>query len=83
MDVLIPFQRFSDENKEGSKPSLVGYTTLYPFLYFPDRTRLRLSQFLILPPYLRLGLGSQMYRHVYSMVLEDPMIVELTGITIS
>lgn len=29
----------------------VGYTSLYPFLHYPDKTRLRLSQFFILPPY--------------------------------
>lgn len=57
---------------------LVGYTTLYPFLFYPDKIRLRLSQFLILPQFHRLGLGSQLYRHVYQQILSDPGIVELT-----
>jgi hypothetical protein len=30
---------------------VAGYTSLYPFYNFPDKTRLRLSQFIILPPY--------------------------------
>lgn len=56
----------------------MGYTTLYPFLFYPDRIRLRLSQFLILPAYHRLGLGSKLYRHVYQQALDDPEIAELT-----
>ncbi len=56
---------------------LVGYTTLYPFLYYPDKIRIRLSQFLILPQYHRLGLGSKLYRHVCERILADPDIMEL------
>lgn len=56
----------------------MGYTTLYPFLFYPDKIRLRLSQFLILPQFHRLGLGSQLYREVYQQILGDAEIVELT-----
>ena len=69
--------RFRNVEQDDSK-ELVGYTTLYPFLYFPDKIRLRLSQFLILPAYHRLGLGSQLYSHVYHDVLQDGSVKELT-----
>jgi histone acetyltransferase 1 len=64
--------------EDDDSESFVGYTTLYPFLYFPDKIRMRLSQFLILPPYLRLGLGSQLYKQVYESILASDEIMELT-----
>lgn len=35
----------------------VGYTSVYPFWCFPDMVRVRLSQFVILPPYQHAGHG--------------------------
>lgn len=35
----------------------VGYTTLFPFYCFPEKTRIRISQFVILPPYQQEGHG--------------------------
>lgn len=35
----------------------VGYVTFYPFYHYPSRIRLRLSQFVILPPYQNAGHG--------------------------
>lgn len=56
---------------------LVGYTTLYPFLFYPDKIRMRLSQFLVLPSHHRLGLGSHLYRHVYKGIVDDEDIKEM------
>ncbi|KAJ2917657.1 hypothetical protein MD484_g2817, partial [Candolleomyces efflorescens] len=56
----------------------VGYSSLYPFYCFPEKTRLRLSQFVILPPYQRGGHGSELYRSIYQYVLSQPNIAELT-----
>ncbi|KAF7294688.1 Histone acetyltransferase type B catalytic subunit [Mycena indigotica] len=56
----------------------VGYTSLYPFFCFPDRVRLRLSQFVILPPYQRSGHGSELYNALYQYVMSKPKIAELT-----
>lgn len=41
-------------------------------------SRLRISQFLLLPPYQKSGHGSQLYQTIYSEVLADPTISELT-----
>lgn len=35
--------------------SIVGYATVYRFFRFPNKTRLRISQFIIFPPYQRQG----------------------------
>ena len=56
----------------------VGYSTLYPFYCFPERVRLRISQFLILPPYQQDGHGSALYTAIYQHVLAQPHIAELT-----
>ncbi|RDB23989.1 Histone acetyltransferase type B catalytic subunit [Hypsizygus marmoreus] len=56
----------------------VGYSSLYPFYFFPEKTRLRLSQFVILPPYQRHGHGSELYKAIYQHVLTRPNIAELT-----
>ncbi|ESK94254.1 histone acetyltransferase type b catalytic subunit [Moniliophthora roreri MCA 2997] len=56
----------------------VGYSSLYKFYYYPEKTRLRLSQFVILPPYQRAGHGSELYISIYNYVLAQPHIGELT-----
>ncbi|KAI0303510.1 acyl-CoA N-acyltransferase [Multifurca ochricompacta] len=56
----------------------VGYSTLYPFYCFPDKTRLRLSQFVIVPPYQHQGHGSALYNAIYQYVLAQPCVTELT-----
>ncbi|KLO19663.1 histone acetyltransferase type B catalytic subunit [Schizopora paradoxa] len=55
-----------------------GYSTLFPFYCFPERVRMRLSQFVILPPYQRSGHGSELYKAIYNYILKQPRIAELT-----
>ncbi|EJD53024.1 histone acetyltransferase type B catalytic subunit [Auricularia subglabra TFB-10046 SS5] len=56
----------------------VGYSSLYPFFFWPDKVRLRLSQFVILPPYQKQAHGSKLYQAIYNYVLQQPNIAELT-----
>ncbi|EMD34394.1 hypothetical protein CERSUDRAFT_117259 [Gelatoporia subvermispora B] len=56
----------------------VGYSTLYPFYCFPDRVRVRIAQFLILPPYQQEGHGSALYQALYRYTRRTPGIAELT-----
>lgn len=63
---------------DGDTWHFVGYTSLYRFWCWPDQTRLRLSQFLVLPPYQAQGHGSALYEFVYEQALNDPRICELT-----
>ncbi|OCH85215.1 histone acetyltransferase type B [Obba rivulosa] len=56
----------------------VGYSTLYPFFCFPDRVRLRIAQFLILPPYQQEGHGSALYNALYQHVRRSQHVAELT-----
>jgi len=56
----------------------VGYSSLYDFYCFPEKVRLRLSQFVILPPYQRQGHGSELYIAIYNFVLSRSDVSELT-----
>ncbi|KAF8968343.1 acyl-CoA N-acyltransferase [Flammula alnicola] len=56
----------------------VGYSSLYPFYYYPEKIRLRLSQFVILTPYQRRGHGSELYKAIYQYIVKSPHIAELT-----
>ncbi|KAM5542649.1 hypothetical protein V8D89_003610 [Ganoderma adspersum] len=72
-----------EKRRRRSSPDIVtyhfvGYATLYPFYCFPERVRLRISQFLILPPYQQDGHGSALYTAIYQHVLSQPRIAELT-----
>ncbi|KAF8590494.1 histone acetyltransferase type B catalytic subunit [Ramaria rubella] len=56
----------------------VGYSSLYPFWCWPDKIRLRLSQFVILTPYQRHGHGSDLYNALYNYLLTRDDVLELT-----
>ncbi|EIW85488.1 acyl-CoA N-acyltransferase [Coniophora puteana RWD-64-598 SS2] len=56
----------------------VGYSSLYNFYCYPEQVRMRLSQFVILPPFQRKGHGSELYASIRKYVLADPTIAELT-----
>ncbi len=51
-----------EKRKRRSDPSVetyhfIGYSSLYPFYCFPEKVRLRLSQFVIVPPFQHAGHG--------------------------
>ena len=56
---------------------IVGYTTVYSFYSYPDSTKLRLSQILILPPYQRKGHGKYLLLQVYKDAQTNPNVIEV------
>uniref|UniRef100_A0A8H7Y2N6 Histone acetyltransferase type B catalytic subunit n=1 Tax=Psilocybe cubensis TaxID=181762 RepID=A0A8H7Y2N6_PSICU len=76
--VLLFEKRKRRDTSHTSAYHFVGYSSLYPFYYFPEKVRLRLSQFVILPPYQRHGHGSELYKAIYQYILKNPVIAELT-----
>lgn len=52
--------------KASSGYVFVGYTTVYRYYAYPLNVRPRISQFLILPPFQRQGLGYRLLETVYS-----------------
>ncbi|KAI0759471.1 acyl-CoA N-acyltransferase [Irpex lacteus] len=77
------FMVLYEKRKRRSDPNVetyhfIGYSSLYPFYCFPEKVRLRLSQFVIVPPFQHAGHGSALYNAIYQYVLSKPHIAELT-----
>ncbi|CAN6699345.1 unnamed protein product [Malus baccata var. baccata] len=61
---------------------LLGFTAVYRFYHYPDSSRLRLSQILVLPPYQHKGYGRYLLEvlndvavseNVYDLTVEEPL----------
>ncbi|KAJ1882790.1 histone acetyltransferase 1 [Coemansia sp. RSA 1722] len=76
--IYMVFEKLVLEGHATACYSLVGFTTVYGFYHWPDMKRMRISQFLILPPYQNMGHGSALYRVVYGELVRDSKIVDLT-----
>ncbi|PLW58306.1 hypothetical protein PCANC_00808 [Puccinia coronata f. sp. avenae] len=68
----------SDENTNPYTYHFCGYVSLYSFYHYPSSIRLRLSQFIILPPYQSNGHGSMLYSQIFQYLLTRPEVAELT-----
>jgi histone acetyltransferase 1 len=58
--------------------SIAGFTTTYNFYAYPDKTRLRISQMLVLPPFQRQGHGAEMMQVVYNDALSNSQVQDIT-----
>ena len=56
----------------------VGYCTVYRYYCYPDKTRPRISQFLILPPFQRQGLGSHLLNSIYDHYKPQSVVTDIT-----
>lgn len=50
---------------------LLGFATVYRFYHYPDSTRLRVGQILVLPPYQRQGHGRRLLEAIYSVAVSE------------
>ena len=57
----------------------VGFCSLYRFYLFPgpDTWRMRISQFIILPPYQHHGHGSRLYEYIVQEMMKDTSVLEI------
>ncbi|SNX84277.1 related to histone acetyltransferase subunit HAT1 [Melanopsichium pennsylvanicum] len=69
---------FTLYEKAAGRWHFVGYTSLYKFWCWPDSSRIRLSQFVILPPYQKQGHGGMLYNCVYDQIRDRSNVSELT-----
>jgi len=76
------FLMFEKTGGPGSERySIVGYITVYQYYAYgreANKTRPRISQMLVLPPYQRKGLGSQLLETVYRNYLSDDKVIDIT-----
>ncbi|OMO67340.1 Acyl-CoA N-acyltransferase [Corchorus capsularis] len=70
------------DQPENTQHLLLGFTAVYRFYRYPDGSRLRLSQILVLPPYQHKGYGSYLVEvlsnvaiseNVYDLTVEEPL----------
>ncbi|XP_022087099.1 histone acetyltransferase type B catalytic subunit-like isoform X2 [Acanthaster planci] len=58
--------------------AVAGYATAYRYYAYPDMTRPRISQVLVLPPFQRQGHGVQLLQTMYSHFRNDTKILDIT-----
>ncbi|KTW28400.1 hypothetical protein T552_01662 [Pneumocystis carinii B80] len=60
----------------------IGYSTVYLYYWYSreslDNSRARIAQFVILPPFQRNGHGGKLYDALYTYILSDSKIQEIT-----
>lgn len=56
----------------------VGYSTVYLYYAYPQNTRPRISQCLILPPFQGMGVGAQIIETIYNKFRSDPNVTDIT-----
>lgn len=57
----------------------VGYATVYRYYAYPDKTRPRVSQMVILPQYRRNGLGTTLLQSIYDYYKRQPATLDITA----
>ncbi|WVQ74492.1 histone acetyltransferase type B catalytic subunit [Cryptococcus sp. DSM 104548] len=77
-EFIVLFERRKRPETDTFTYHFAGYVSVYPFWCYPDRVRLRLSQFVILPPYQHQGHGSKLYSALFQHMLSRPEVAELT-----
>jgi len=77
-EFVILYEKRNGITNNSASYHFVAYASLYPFFFWPDKIRLRLAQFIILPPYQQSGHGSALYSIIYYWVLSRTEVAELT-----
>uniref|UniRef100_A0A1W7RGU1 Histone acetyltransferase type B catalytic subunit n=1 Tax=Agkistrodon contortrix contortrix TaxID=8713 RepID=A0A1W7RGU1_AGKCO len=74
------FLVFEKYNKDGATLSAtVGYMTVYNYYVYPDKTRPRVSQMLILPPFQGEGHGARLLETVHRYYMSSPTVLDITA----
>nr|XP_033800320.1 histone acetyltransferase type B catalytic subunit isoform X6 [Geotrypetes seraphini]XP_033800321.1 histone acetyltransferase type B catalytic subunit isoform X6 [Geotrypetes seraphini] len=77
-DYFLVFEKY---NKDGATLfATVGYMTVYNYYVYPDKTRPRVSQMLILPPFQGEGHGAQLLESVHRYYISSPKVMDITGV---
>ncbi|KAG0337426.1 histone acetyltransferase 1 [Podila horticola] len=75
-EIRLVFEKVIDNGNQTY--NLVGYCTMYPYFCYPDQIRMRISQFLVLPPYQQQGHGNKLYASLYNEFCSRKEIREMT-----
>jgi len=73
------FEKYKEEGRD--RFAIAGYTTVYEYYAYGremNRKRPRISQMLVLPPFQKQGLGSELLSTVYKTYWKDDKVVDIT-----
>lgn len=74
---FVVYERY--ENEEGeTRYASVGYASVYQYFHYPDKLRPRISQFLILPPFQRKGIGRKLLETIYTHYQAQENVCDIT-----
>lgn len=85
MDIFIkqPFFRDRFEKYTTSmgttRYATIGFATVYQYYAYPQHIRPRIAQFLILPPFRRIGLGKHLLQAIYREYIGRCDVKDITG----
>lgn len=69
-ELYLVIQKKTDQQGE-IQFRLIGFTAVYRFFHYPDDSRLRLSQILVLPPYQHKGYGRFLLEVLYDVAISE------------
>lgn len=62
-----------------SRYATIGFATVYRYYAYPQHIRPRIAQFLILPPFRRIGLGTHLLQAIYREYIARSEVKDITG----
>ncbi|CRK89279.1 CLUMA_CG003038, isoform A [Clunio marinus] len=74
---FVVFEKFVNNEGE-TRYASVGYASVYQYYHYPDKIRPRVSQFLILPPFQRKGIGSKLLQTIYKHYQNNEKVCDIT-----
>ncbi|XP_074574479.1 putative histone acetyltransferase type B catalytic subunit isoform X2 [Curcuma longa] len=70
-DIFLAVKKVQDPSGISIITNVLGFATVYRFFRYPDSTRFRIGQILVLPPYQGQGYGQLIFESVYSVALSE------------
>ncbi len=75
---FLAFERRA-RSDDGASYCVAGFITVYQYYGYPQNTRPRISQMLVLPPFQRMGLGARLLDTVQRHFWKNEKVIDITG----
>ncbi|XP_061548103.1 histone acetyltransferase type B catalytic subunit isoform X1 [Phycodurus eques] len=76
-DFFLVFEKYKKDGE--TLYATIGYMTVYNYYAYPDKTRPRVSQMLVLPPFQGEGHGAQLLEAVHRFYSSVPKVQDITA----
>ncbi|VDL59180.1 unnamed protein product, partial [Hymenolepis diminuta] len=74
----VVYEKFKSPSSPNARYAFVGYASVYFFYAYPENTRPRISQVLILPPFQKMGHCTRLLETVYDRVVPLLKTIDVT-----